>query len=355
MCGSPAGSRAGGRAALFDAAKVARLKRILFVFSRASSFIAIDQAVLEQRWRVRPWRQQGAVVNLPRLVREVARSDLVFGWFASWHTFLPVVLARIMRKPAVVVIGGFDTARLPDIGYGLQQRGLMRHVSRWVMRHATHLITNSHYSRDEAAANAGVDPERVTVVYHGVPDPFGDLPEEGKRAPVALTVGFVDRRNLERKGLRPFVDAAAHLPGVSFVVAGRWEDAAADELREHAAPNVTLTGWVEQEVLNRQMQDASVYVQASAHEGFGMSVAEAMLAGCIPVTTRAGALPEVVDEIGVQVDDADPQRLAAAIARAMEMDDATRARARRRILDCFGLDVRERGLHAVVAKALGES
>ena len=145
-----------------------------------------------------------------------------------------------------------------------------------------------------------------------------------QRERIALTVGVVDRPNLERKGLRSFVQAAAHLPDVAFVLAGRWDDAAADELRDHAPPNVTLTGWVEQDVLNWHMRDSSVYVQASAHEGFGMSVAEAMLAGCIPVTTRAGALPEVVDELGVQVDDADPRRLAAAIEQALAMDDDTR-------------------------------
>ena len=82
------------------------MKRILFVFSREASFIAIDRALLEERWAVTPWRQQGPVVNLPKLVREVARSDLVFGWFASWHTFLPVMLARLMGKPSVIVIGG---------------------------------------------------------------------------------------------------------------------------------------------------------------------------------------------------------------------------------------------------------
>ena len=85
------------------------------------------------------WRQQRPGGEPPELTREVARSDLVFGWFASWHTFLPVLLAWLMRKPAVVVIGGFDTARMPDIGYGLQQRAAMRRVSRWVMRRATRL------------------------------------------------------------------------------------------------------------------------------------------------------------------------------------------------------------------------
>jgi glycosyltransferase involved in cell wall biosynthesis len=330
------------------------LNRILFVFSRQSSFVTIDQAVLEERWSVRPWRQQGPLFNVLKLVREVARSDLVFGWFASWHTFLPVTMAWIMRKPSVVVIGGYDTARMPEIGYGLQQRGAMRRVSRWVMRRATRLVTNSHYSRAEAAANAEIDPDRITVVYHGVPDPFGELPP-APPGQIALTVGVVDRPNLERKGLRSFVQAAAHLPDVAFVLAGRWDDAAADELRDHAPANVTMTGWVEQDVLNQHMRDSSVYVQASAHEGFGMSVAEAMLAGCIPVTTRAGALPEVVDEVGVQVDDADPKRLADGIEQALAMDDSTRAAARERILDCFGLEVRRRGLHAVVAETLGES
>ena len=330
------------------------MKRILFVFSREASFIAIDQALLEERWAVTQWRQQGAVVNLPKLIREVARSDLVFGWFASWHTFLPVLLARLMRKPAVVVIGGFDTARMPDIGYGLQQRGAMRRVSRWVMRLATRLMTNSHYSRQEAAETVGLDPARVTVVYHGVPDAFGDLPD-GERERVALTVGVVDRPNLERKGLRSFVEAAAHLPDVSFVLAGRWDDAGAEELREQAPPNVTLTGWVEQEVLNEHMRRASVYVQASAHEGFGMSVAEAMLAGDIPVTTRAGALPEVVGDAGVLVDDADPAHLAKGIEQALVMDEGARLQARRRVLEHFGIEGRRRGLQQVVAEALGES
>jgi glycosyltransferase involved in cell wall biosynthesis len=262
-----------------------------------------------------------------------------------------VTLAWLMRKPSIVVIGGYDTANMPQIPYGVQGRGLMRLVSRWVMRRATRLLANSNYSREEAAANAGVDPRRVTVVHHGVPDPFGELPQV-KRERTALTVGIVDRRNVLRKGLGAFVQAAALLPDVEFVLAGRWDDGAADELREAATPNVTLTGWVEEDVLNDWYRRASVYVQASAHEGFGLSVAEGMLAGCIPVTTRAGALPEVVGDTGIQVEGQDPARLAAAISAALERGDHERAAARERVLQTFPLEIRRAGVQALVTETL---
>jgi glycosyltransferase involved in cell wall biosynthesis len=139
---------------------------------------------------------------------------------------------------------------------------------------------------------------------------------------------------------------------VEFVLAGRWDDGAADTLRARATPNVTLTGWVEEDVLNDYYRRASVYVQPSAHEGFGLSVAEGMLAGCIPVTTRAGALPEVLGDVGAQVDGQDPAQLAAAIEQALDSGPEARAAARERVLRCFPLQVRREGVQRLVAEAL---
>ena len=218
---------------------------VLFVYSRPSSFVSIDRDALAESFEVREWQQGGAAVNLLRLAREVRRSDIVFGWFASWHTFWPLTLAWLLRRPSVLVTGGYDTARMPEIGYGLQYRRLLGPISRWVMRRATRLVTNSHYAAGELRAIPGVDSSKVTVVHHGIPDPFGALP--GKPAErLALTVGIVDERNLDRKGLRPFVAAAALLPACGSSLVGRWDDAAVERLRAAAGPNVELTGWVEE-------------------------------------------------------------------------------------------------------------
>jgi glycosyltransferase involved in cell wall biosynthesis len=327
--------------------------RILFVHSRRSEFIEIDRALLAERWQVRDWYQPGRWTNVPRLLREVRRADFVFGWFISWHAFAPILLARLLRRPVVWVVGGFDTASVPEIGYGSQRGGPRKWVTNLFMRSATRLITNSQWSLRELETHVGIGPERVTVVYHGIPDRFAGVDVESRpRQPMALTVGVVFRGNLRRKGLLPFVRAASRLPEVRFVVAGAWTDDAIELLRREASPNVEFTGWLTSEELARHYLDAAVYVQASRHEGFGMTVAEAMLAGAIPVVTPVAALPEVVGDVGVVAADDDPDSLAAAIRAALARPPSERAAARRRALELFNLDVRRAGLWAVVRPLL---
>jgi glycosyltransferase involved in cell wall biosynthesis len=326
------------------------LTRILFVHSRRASFVAIDREILAERYEIEDLYQPGRAPNPLAVVGGVARADLVFGWFASWHTFLPIMLARLLRKPSVLVIGGFDTANMPDIGYGHQRGGLRRWASRWIMRLANRLVTNSDYSLSEIERNTPIAPARVTVVHHGVPDPFGELPSAKGRE--ALTVGAIDRTTLVQKGQLAFVRAAGELPDVSFVFAGRWLDDAVDVLRAAAPANVDFTGWVSDSELHERYRRAAVYVQASRHEGFGLAVAEAMLAGCVPVVMNVTAMPEVVGDAGVLIESQRPAEVAAGVRRALELGPDAGRRARERVLSSFPMERRREGIQRVVEEAL---
>ena len=331
---------------------MSRRPRILYVHSRKASFVAIDRDILAEEWEVEDYFQPGRLPNLVRLIPAVARADLVFGWFASWHTFFPITLAWLLHKPSVQIIGGFDTANMPDIGYGYQQGGLRRWASRWIMRRAGRLVTNSHYSRSEIAANTPIPPERVTVVHHGVPDPFGPLDDSSEREPLALTVGHLVKTTLMQKGHQPFVEAARHLPDVRFVFVGKWHDDAIEHLRSLAPENVEFTGWLSDQELQALYRRASVYVQASRHEGFGLAVAEAMLAGCIPVVTEVTAMPEVVDGAGVLIPSQEPETVAEGVREALGRGPDAHRAARERIVAEFPIAIRREGIQRVVRDAL---
>ena len=323
------------------------MAHLLLAYSNFPRFVRIDRDLLAERHEMEEYAQPGVVPRPLEVVRKVHRADALVVWFASWHAFLPLLVARVVRTPSLLIVGGFDTASMPEIGYGFQQGGIRRLLARACMRLATRLMTNSEYSREELRRTAGFE---ATVVHHGVPDPFGSLPE-GPRERLAVTVSNVARIALERKGLRRFVEAGAHLPDVELLLVGAWTDDAADELRALASPNVRLTGRLSDEELDDVLRRASVYVQASRHEGFGMGVAEAMLAGCVPVVTDAGALPEVVGDAGVVVGP-EPEAIADGVRQALELGPEARAAARERIATRFPLQVRRDGLLGLVDELL---
>ncbi len=321
--------------------------RILFIHNSLTEFVRLDLEELRKHHEVTEHYENSRLINPAALWRLVKEHDLVFGWFASWHTFLPLMMASISHTPSVLIVGGYDLANMPEIGYGHQRGGLKKWVSRRTMRLASRLITNSTYSRDEAIKNASGFTDQIEAVYHGVPDPFKAMPP-GPRARMALTVGNVDRGNLLRKGHEPFVRAAALLPDVNFVLVGNWKDDAIEDLRNLATANVTFTGRVSDEELLEYYRNASVYVQASLHEGFGLSLAEAMLAGCVPVTTGAGALPEVAGDCGVKLATADPVEIAQAVRQALTYPDAARSAIRARIQEKFPMSKRREQLEELI-------
>jgi len=326
---------------------VEQLPSILFIHNGAAQFVRLDLEELRRRYQVTESYVRSRWVNPVIIWRQVRAHDLVFGWFASWHTFLPFVFARILGKPSILVVGGYDVANMPQIGYGHQRGGIKKWVSRWTMRLATRVITFSNYSESEAEHNASISKSQMRTIYIGVPDPFVSLPQ-AERSRMVLTVGNVDRSNLLRKGHEAFVRTAALLPDVNFVLAGAWRDSAVDHLRAIATPNVTLTGWLSAEALDDYYRKASVYVQVSMHEGFGLSVAEAMLAGCVPVVSRAGSLPEVTGESAIFVDTAAPPVIAQAIAEALAYPDEARGPIRQRILEHFPLEKRAQQLEQLI-------
>ena len=323
------------------------MKCILFVHNSSTRFVEIDRELLKEHYVVTELYETNIRDVRPLQVRRAVEAhDLIFCWFASWHSLAPVLFACRLGKPSVVVVGGYDTANHPEAGYGLQRGGARRLISRRIIHNASHLITNSQASKRGAISSAGVDPEKITVIYHGVDPLFIGKPDG--REPLVLTVGNVWRENLLRKGLLPFVQAAACLPHIKFIHVGRWCDGSIEELHRVATPNVDFLGYLSDADLAVLYARAAVYVQPSLHEGFGLSVAEAMSVGCVPVVTEVGGLPEVVGDAGVYISSQSPKAIAEGIRAAFDLDGEIRVRARERVRSLFSIEQRRDRLFALI-------
>ena len=321
--------------------------QVLFVYPTDATFIENDLRLIETFCDVTPFRYTDRSCY-PGLFRSIARSDLVFMWFALGFAAVSGLVARLVKKATLLVAGGWDVVGLPEIGYGrlLTMRGTITAAT--ALSLADEVLAFSDWS---ARAIKSVAPRsRISRSYPGI-DTAKFRPARKER--LVLSVGNVSRENLLRKGFRDFVQVSRAFPEVPFYLVGRHLDEAVEELRRTAGQNMHITGWISEAELLDLLSRAQVYVQCSYNEGFGVALAEAMASGCVPVVVATGAIPEVVGDTGVYAKYGELDGLAAAIQTALDSEKGSAAR--QRVVDKFNEQYRLADLRAAVNRVLSKA
>lgn len=239
----------------------------------------------------------------------------------------PANLAPLAGRRNVVVLHDAAALRSPGWYSPLYARVQAR-VLPQVAARAVHLVTVSQFSRDEIVELLGVAADRISVIPGGIGEAFvPDADAAAARAahglsrPYVLTVASATAR----KNLAALVPAAAALQrqGVDVVVAGGSRPQFAAEA---GLDGLRLLGHVDDAHLPGLYAGAEAFVLPSLHEGFGLTVLEAMACGTPVLAARAGALPDTCGGAAHLVDP-DADAVAAALP-ALLGDDAERARLR---------------------------
>ncbi len=270
------------------------------------------------------------------IYRRLSRQDVgaFFLWFLAPAYALEVIaLAHRFARPVAVMTGGLDVDFVPQLGLGGLRWPHNRLRQRIGLRTADLTIAMSEFSAERIKRVA--KPRRLEVVPMAVDSDH--FTPQGPKEDIALTVCFsVTRETSALKGLPAFVQAARRLPDVRFVLVGSsGGDDALAQLKAEAPSNVEFTErFVSDDELLDLFRRAKVYVQVSAHEGFGLAASEAMACECIPVVTEGTALTEVVGDTGFVVPFGDADATAHAVRRAVA-DEKAGAAARARIREHF--------------------
>jgi len=280
------------------------------------------------------------------------RVDVVLGTWAYPDGCAAVLLAGLLRVPAVVKLHGSDINTVARLAGPRAQL-------RAVLPRAARVVAVSRALAEEAMA-LGVSPARVRVVLNGVDtDRFAPADRAAARAELGL---LADRRILlyvghlkESKGVLDLARAFAQLdrPDVDLVVVGDGEARAAMVEAAGGAPGMRLVGARPHEEVARWMAAADAVVLPSWNEGTPNVVIEALACGRRVVATDVGGIPDVVSSplLGELVAARQPEALAAAMGRVIDKayDPARVATAARR----GSWDDSAAGLMAVLEEARG--
>jgi glycosyltransferase involved in cell wall biosynthesis len=196
----------------------------------------------------------------------------------------------------------------------------------WSCRRADHIITVSESSKNDLVQFYGLDPERITVTYHGADDCYrpidkGEATEHlrkyGIEGDFLLYVGTIQ----PRKNVPRLLSAFAHLkkrglPHKLVIVGPKaWLSEEAFRALENnpAKRDVVVTGYVPRSDLAYFYNAATVFVYVSISEGFGLPVIEAMACGTPTITSLGSSLEEIAGGAAVLIDPLDDLAIASAI------------------------------------------
>ncbi|MEY3445048.1 MAG: hypothetical protein RLZZ519_3329 [Bacteroidota bacterium] len=333
---------------------------MLFVSANYSSFVRQDAEFFAQHFELDRFqfgsRKRFAMLVwqiklLIWLLRRIRKSSVVFIWFGDYHSFLPTLIAKLFGRKSILVIGGYDAAKLPEYNYGGHNSKLRSWMILKSCTWATRILPVSRFVDQELSKRIGhVGLDKRTIVYNGVDlSVFEEKKERATLREGVICVSIADSENRAKiKGLDLLMQVAAGMPDLEFTLIGVSEPLLG-ALNASKTNNLQILGKIGHHELLNHFERAKVVCQFSRFESFGMAVAEGMACGCIAVTTPGTGASEILDEsCGIVTPGLKLEELVESIRQAMNLESRYSENARVRVRKSFSLEKRTTKLLSIV-------
>lgn len=275
------------------------------------------------QWGYKPWRMAVLLGQMGRIGfnRLVPNATL---FHSMEHLLLP-----LRDVPTVLTIHDLIFKLFPEYHKKLNYWYLNWAVPIFAER-ATAIITVSEASKRDIVAHYGINPAKIRVVMEAASADFKPVTPQ-KLAHVRQQYTLPERYLLHlstiepRKNLDRLVDALLLLRrewhDLHLILVGSkgwlYTDFFARLEREGLTDVVRHLGWVPDEDLPAVIAGASLAVQPSLYEGFGLPILEHMACGQVVAASNASCLPEVGGEAAVYFDPLDVEEMSDVIGRIL--------------------------------------
>ncbi len=254
----------------------------------------------------------------------VPDTDLLVIDGLAFGAFSHEVLAGLSGKIVALV----HHPLADESGLNTAQIANFMETERAALAYAEGVIVTSPHTQEALISRFAVPDTKISVAIPGVDRPTSQAVKA--IPPLLLSVGSLTHR----KGHDSLVQALARIADLNWqcvIVGNADRDPEAvtrirDLIAEHKLEQrVTLAGERTNDELSRAYTEATAFVLATRHEGYGMVFSEAMVHGLPIVTCAAGAVPDTVPNCaGLLVPPDSPSEFAEAL-RDVLTNSETRA------------------------------
>ncbi len=300
---------------------------------------ADDVEVFTSSWKDRPSPE--AMAQLGPSVRVVDRRVPVRCLNAAWHRlgwppveWLTLHRYDVVHSPNPLLVPSRGAARvvtIHDLDFLLnpeRTRAEMRHAyPALVRRHsvlADGIIVVSAQVGEQVCSLLHVEPERVSVCPHGVPQwvATGPIVPGNPKGRYILFLGTLEPRKNVDGLLEAYAALVVRRPDSPPLMLAGGSVRGAEAWRERIASpplagRVEYRGYVPDADRQAVYAGARLLVLPSFNEGFGMPVAEAMSLGVPVIASNCGSLPEVSGGAAVLVEPEDIVGISHAMERVL--------------------------------------
>lgn len=249
-----------------------------------------------------------ALSKLPEISLTEIDPDLIhYPFFDLFYHTLPLK----KEKPTVVTVHDVTPLVLSS-RYPKGVKGSINLALQWLaLQSVAAVITDSENSKTDIEKYLRVSKEKIFVTPLAIDPTYGKAVDEDKLKEVKNRLNLPDKFILTvaggpnpNKNLPSLAEVTDRLD-IPLVIVGK---GMLQEIREPVHPelidmvrlkiykHLILPGFVSNDDLSALYRLATLYVQPSLYEGFGLPLLEAMATGCLIASSNSGSLPEIYNE-----------------------------------------------------------
>jgi len=325
----------------------------------------IHRLPIHDKWLMRVWQRLRLPIPVELIVGKV---DI----FHSPDFTLPPTLPGV---PTLLTVHDLSFIRDPDSAWPSLRDFLNKAVPRSVKR-ATHVLADSQATKDDLIELFSTPAEKITVLYSGVDARFVPIRDQAEidrvcakyqlPRPFILSVGTLQPRKNYGRLIEAFAEVIRHpaqrapalrtgrerneVESKDTLHSTQPHSSTSAELRLASAQNawhlvitggkgwmyetifeqvkrlglegrVHFPGFVDDSDLPALYSAADLFAYVSLYEGFGLPLLEAMACGTPVIGSNTSSLPEVIGDVGPQVDPRDMDDVAYALQQMINQPE----------------------------------